>query len=1350
MSTYESFPSARIETVPSPEQLTVTYVDISDAVEKNAIDTAEAKLTADKEELNGFKGWCTKVFKFNLFYDLYRRQEIEKAKRKIAKSGNIYTGTGADIESTGRAKEQILQRFTSEYEEEMIQKNAGEWKEKAGDSEKEKTFRENIHALIQDFVSGAIDETQLEEEKNRLLSNLTGVAQGDIRVRFADNVIQIARHMKAAHDHGAGCARLDMDIVRGKAVTGVRTEIQNKFDKTVDDFKKTRIGSLVGGLVNETTVSTAVVAALSLSGAIAKSGAYMAARGLGAFAGTALLGGVLAWGRRRTQLEQERKQHAREMAQGKTFDKDKHERRKQVEEYRQKTVDAMTVVQELKTALYTSEGGREIARDLTEEEMKTAIGILAHIEARDRLSNEKKADLLSYSHVSRVEEERTTLLIAKAKAKIELSRMLKKYHPDESFDDVLNAAVDTAKESLAGEMNERDKLFKEFKGKESLHAAFAGVMTGLAVGVATQEVLAFLRSDQSGLTESAVKWLGEKLRAFGVAHAAPSAGIPSPEAALHNQTMLNWLWHQGAQKFGWEHPPVLHEELVRTAGKGMATLKLPEGLRSLHNPDGTVSIVQGTKHIVDNLKFNASGQLTEESKKLLAAQHIGAQETVLHTTERVTEKVKHTVSEYVARHGDAFHKIKRLLWYNNDTPGVFDKNELKLWLGGTNGTGIDGRGNFVFNIRHMRPDGSYVKGFSVDAQDAMKRGALKMLFSVSRDTQNMVVEIPIGPNGNAVIPQNSEIAHLLFKSVGGRAQFLGKFAEVAEVRGQKDGADLVRILATHVGKGLKETAGTIVKDIPHATPITTFDIPPVFELPPPIPIVGRRPLEPSINRPSPEEPPHLPMYYGAYEKGGFFMKRHFTDLHLYRNSREHIEILAAQLSGDKRYARLLQRMEALKKFPNVSKIEKEKLEKDLERHKARYEHPRISLSEYIGKELDRAQRQVENIVIENAAVGEKPFLPEFYEHSPLVKGIERADEVVLIFNPPLGDSILTVPVIHALDEYFKQNGMDDKKIVLIATQKDLLSGVEDQFAGRVTIIRPEEAPGYFRKAGKKERFIINSHRNFEDYDIFDFSEKEIRDPSRVMSVDWANWLKEEVPLSDQMMKKYDPLPARILRNFEVMFGQKLFDDINTIDHFLEKDADFETKESALKKKYNILDHEIPIVITTGSSVMPKEYHPDRWKEVVRGMFGKNPNTHILLVVALDPARSKNYIDMARDLASEGYIISLVDEPLSNMSTLMGLARAVITPDTGLGHLASALGTPNVMLTLCDPVQWSAARTIRVTHPKAIESYKTERGTYDLAWRTPDQYYTEEGVGASDIEPAQVIQAVDKALAIRRP
>ena len=61
----------------------IVIVEHAQAVETEARDTAEARMTASQKELKGVKGFFKKIWKHNLFQEYYRQKEIASAREKI-------------------------------------------------------------------------------------------------------------------------------------------------------------------------------------------------------------------------------------------------------------------------------------------------------------------------------------------------------------------------------------------------------------------------------------------------------------------------------------------------------------------------------------------------------------------------------------------------------------------------------------------------------------------------------------------------------------------------------------------------------------------------------------------------------------------------------------------------------------------------------------------------------------------------------------------------------------------------------------------------------------------------------------------------------------------------------------------------------------------------------------------------------------------------------------------------------------------------------------------------------------------------------------------------------------------
>jgi len=793
----------------------VAIVDTSEALEEQARDMAEESLTASKEDLKGIKGVFSKIWKHNLAREYYRQKEIAKAKNEISESGNLLVGEGAEQVVHDEAMNAVVDRFVQEYEE-AIHTEAGEERNVVGnESAEDQHISISVRALIREYASGRIDEDNFNEERKRIIADATGLTDDELEkaVSHTDNLFEIAKQAKTAVEHGASLDDIDqeIEIVVGKAKLGVRTESHyNTVDRISSKLQKTKVGQYF----NETTIACGVAIAYSLTVGISQKLARSKALAWGTFGASALVGGVIAGTRESVKVEDERRQHSRERAKGKEMTPEM-KRRMEIEKTIYKTVPAKTLSESI-TSLSN--------RINSPEDLFEAINILAEAESRIRLSDTEQIDLISYHDFGSIEKERLDLDIARAEAKVKMRHMVSDgtiVIPDgKSFDEFYSSVLDEQTTGLReGDegMEVRDRLFKKMKRKKVAGAVFKAVATGLVIGGIAQEASAFFSDNKEGVIEHAL--------GMNKGH------VPKSVTALEG--ICRWI--EGEKIAG----RAIHNTVLPDGSK----VVLPDGVEIVPNPttQGEFLFTKDGEVISDGIKFDG-GKLTQASEDILKQHDVNISHSVTQLTQ--STQVSHTTQEVVGEHPDLFHRIHRKFWYDNNTP-KFDRNELKLHWGGQGKTGIDSGGNYVFNVARMTPDGSVHNDLSVNAQEAIKSGQLRMLLSLSADTQFNAVEVPIDANGNAIIDPNSEIAKMFFRNEGGHLKFIGKFAEVGRLVGPAaDGAGQYEVLATHVGEGVKnvnEIGGTITN-----IPITTFgvmDEEPFVEPPPFIPVFGRTPLE---------------------------------------------------------------------------------------------------------------------------------------------------------------------------------------------------------------------------------------------------------------------------------------------------------------------------------------------------------------------------------------------------------------------------------------------------------------------------------------------------------------------------
>ena len=284
--------------------------------------------------------------------------------------------------------------------------------------------------------------------------------------------------------------------------------------------------------------------------------------------------------------------------------------------------------------------------------------------------------------------------------------------------------------------------------------------------------------------------------------------------------------------------------------------KIPDGMDLQENADGTLTLAANGQEVVKGLELDSTGHFTNASADALAKQGIHLSESDAAVAKTVMTAGNMDAKDFVHQNAGDMHEVSRDLWYGNDTPMYTDPltgkllgadhNELRLLWGGDGATGIDADGNFVFDVSEMTKNGSWQGVYSADAQRLLQDGQMRLLLSLNDATQNRVFEVVVGADGKAIIDKGSLVGKALFQNDGGEARFLGRFAEVAQVTHTDDaGVDHVRMLATHLGKGIDVFNGEVPRVVDEIVPITALDVPSAVDvLPPPIiPIWGRRPLE---------------------------------------------------------------------------------------------------------------------------------------------------------------------------------------------------------------------------------------------------------------------------------------------------------------------------------------------------------------------------------------------------------------------------------------------------------------------------------------------------------------------------
>lgn len=830
---------------PDPDQPEpIVIVDQSADLETWVRDQADRALTAEAGELKGVTGMVERIWKHNLFRPVYRQRAIQRFREQGLEEDSFFDSYCLDPEIAADARETLLTRFV---DDQLVQTEVGEQRTELQTSPAEREFKGDVVKLLQDYARGDLDDESFGEARRRVLDRLGGVRPEavDGGNLFTDNLFEAARRIKANVDAGQRLEQMDWDtaIIIGRARSGVRTEAQfDRTDKLVERLQSTRVGRLV----NETTLATGIATAASIGKTVSTRLAGSRLLAWASFGATGILGGALAGAREHHMVAAERAQHARERAEGTEFP-EVAERRRELEATVYEMREAGDLGDELTDALYARLASGKLRRKTprSPEGLETALAAYAELEARVRVSDERRIDLISYSSAGAIERERTELLKLRLRARADLEQILAdrpellgdRYPDADPLETHIAARTSLLVEGEHG-IGERDKIFRKLQRRRTGRAVATGVVTGLAVGIVAQEAFAAASGSQHGLVD--------------VAHG-------SDAESAHSATPLEKL-HEFITGDSPTDGSGVVEHATITPGHSAT---LPEGYQLLGGPEDGYRIVQDGQVVADHLRFQPDGSLPPETTRLVAEHGVEVSQSVDHVRDYV--QVERSVDGFVAEHPELTHQVERSLWFDNDTTGVYDQNELKLWWGG-DGSGLTERGDYAFSVSEMTADGSYHDGLSADATRLAEQGQLRMLFSASEGTQTQVFEVPINHDGQAIIDRDSELGRSLFDRSGGQAEFKGRFAEVAQVVGHEGNAQQVRVFATYEGEGVESMTDTVRGSREVVT--TRFEIPqpdlPV-EPPPVIPLIARRPLEPPVSElVEPAAAERGPAYKAAY------------------------------------------------------------------------------------------------------------------------------------------------------------------------------------------------------------------------------------------------------------------------------------------------------------------------------------------------------------------------------------------------------------------------------------------------------------------------------------------------------
>lgn len=829
-------PAPRVSGAPGTgSEFKLVLVDQSKDARDFARDAADERLTNELNEGGRFRRFVKGVWKGNLARDYYRQKYIREAQSAIEASQDVLTHEVSDVDRRTNAKMATIQRFQGDYEG-MVSTGPDGVGERKDVLTEDNELARGFKRIIREYAEGRIDERALAEERGRVIHayveayGTDQIGEGLVRT---DNLIEIAQAVKGAIEHGESIDHVisNMQIITGEARTGARTEAHySKADKAAEWLSKRRLTALLpdAAIATATSIASGI---LRLGSSKAVSAAAMT---LAPGVGSAIMAGI----RENKRVKDERQQHSREMAMGKEFTQG-HTRREQMEKTRYETVNALDLTESLRenhAAIFLDDSERA-AGATKDDALQAALDALAAVEVRNRISDSEKIDLISYSDVASVNEERLQLAIARAELKVALggeldaaTRARLGLDGDASLNELIDASAVSYQETIEGDMSAKNKAFNLLRARRVAFAATAGLAVGTSLGLLSQEAMAAVDPTRAGLIEHA--WGGQNHTYEGADHQTVLEGM------VHGDNAGNHVAPSG--------------EFTSTSVGEHGTLALSNDHTLVRNEDGTFNFVDPSgRATVENLPVNKDGSLSPESIRLLENKGMVVEDT--HTTVDVVTHEKRSVNldQFMENHKSETTHVHRTGWYYNGSPSPQDANLNERRLEWT-GNGMTKDGGFRMNVSSMTHDGSFNENGSTDWAADAKDGTLKLAISPTSGEQANPILIDIKPDGSIDIPAGSTAAQF-FGDKDGEAVFNGRYAEVVHT-GDVDAQGRLEIqpLATLVGEdtvGDQTFTDTVTVHTPELHPgykITTGgydEIPTFTEMAPVIPVASRRAME---------------------------------------------------------------------------------------------------------------------------------------------------------------------------------------------------------------------------------------------------------------------------------------------------------------------------------------------------------------------------------------------------------------------------------------------------------------------------------------------------------------------------
>lgn len=345
----------------------------------------------------------------------------------------------------------------------------------------------------------------------------------------------------------------------------------------------------------------------------------------------------------------------------------------------------------------------------------------------------------------------------------------------------------------------------------------------------------------------------------------------------------------------------------------------------------------------------------------------------------------------------------------------------------------------------------------------------------------------------------------------------------------------------------------------------------------------------------------------------------------------------------------------------------------------------------------------------------------------LRRQFDESEEIVFYTSQAFGDAILGLSTIQAFAAYFERHPERKKPVQIVTPFTNIFAGLTEKYpfvtVKKVGEIRdPREGELYandLRSRGRKTFAITNS--GSEAYESLQKARN--KNTTAVVNAFVDRFSRDIFPWGRPKPHTYS---QKLFRFMEAMLGEKLIaSPANVVTDLPPSSAVIRAGE-ALVKQYGLNKSNFHCVVEAASKVSKKlsdQQFIDILTEMASqnrqeaGVFGTPAKIVFIQDIGAQDSFAPRVTSLPKNVRDN---VVVIKDSLENVAGLITQARSVIGPDTGISHMAAAMGKPIVIVTtVADPALWNTGgkNVTMLASPEAYEAQRNLTPVNMIEWET---------------------------------